>query len=78
MNVSSTYDLYFAGDHTGVDLSGEILDIGVEYGVVKKGGAWYTIGEERFQGRDKAVKYLRTNQDIQEKFYLEIMEKAVS
>lgn len=73
MGHSNAYDLYFAGDSVGIDLTGEIIDYGVEFGVIKKGGAWYTVGEERFQGRPKAVAYLKDNPDIQEKLYLEIM-----
>ncbi len=76
MNESNAYDLYFAGDHVGVDLVGEILDYGVEFGIVQKGGAWYTVNEERFQGRVAAVKHLRENEDIAEKLYQEILEKA--
>ena len=33
-------------------------------GKIQKGGAWYTIGEERFQGRNKALDYLRDNPEI--------------
>src|SRR6266540_747728 len=69
MNESNRYDMYFKGDFVGVDRVGEIIDFGVEMGIVKKGGAWYTIGDERFQGRIKAVEYLRSNPDIEEKIY---------
>jgi len=77
MNMTGDYDLYFAGDFVGIDLVGEILDFGVEIGSIRKGGAWLYIGEEKFQGRPAAVKYLRDNLDIQEKIYQEILEKAV-
>ena len=76
MNMSNEYDLYFAGDYVGIDLVGEILDFGVEVGAVRKGGAWVYIGDEKFQGRPAAVKYLRENPDIKEKIYQEILEKA--
>jgi len=77
MNESNKYDLYTAGEFVGIDLASEVLTYGVEYGVVKKGGAWYTIGEEKFQGDAKAAKYLRTNPDILEKTYQEIMSRTV-
>ncbi len=35
----------------GISKSGELIDLGVEHGIVKKGGAWFTYGEERFQGQ---------------------------
>jgi hypothetical protein len=34
------------------------------YGLIEKGGAWYTINGERFQGRAKAVAYLRENPSV--------------
>lgn len=77
MNESNKYDMYFKGDFVGVDRVGEIIDFGVEMGVVKKGGAWYTIGDERFQGRIKAVEYLRSNPDIEDKIYGEILAKSI-
>lgn len=75
--MSGTYDLYFAGDFVGVDLAGEIIDIGIEYGEIKKGGAWYTVGEERLQGRPKAVNYLRSNPVLQEEIYNNILKKQL-
>ena len=50
----------------GISKTGEILDLGVDYGIIKKGGAWFTIGEERFQGRDNAKKYIAENPDVAE------------
>lgn len=76
MGMSNKYDLYTGGDHVGIDLAGEVVTFGVEYGIIKKGGAWFTIGDERFQGRPKVVEYLRSNPDIQEKIYGEILAKS--
>lgn len=77
MNMSNKYDLYFAGPDVGIDLCGEIVDFGVELGTIKKGGAWYNIGDEKFQGRPAAVKYLRDNPDISEKIYGDILAKSI-
>ncbi len=77
MNASGKYDLYFAGPSVGVDLTGEIVDIGVEYGIIKKGGAWYTIGEDKFQGRDKVVEHIRADGALQERLYGELLAKSV-
>lgn len=76
MGSSNKYDMYFAGDSVGIDLTGEVIDYGVEFGVIRKGGAWYNIGDEKLQGRHSAVKYLKENPDIQEKLYLEVLEKS--
>jgi len=63
-NLSGQYDFYFQGENIGVDQVGEVLDVAEQHGIIEKGGAWYTIGEERFQGRAKAVQYLRENPDV--------------
>ena len=64
---SGQYDFYYQGDQLGVDQVAEVLDVAEMMGIVQKGGAWYTIEEERFQGRAKAVEYLRDNLKIVEK-----------
>lgn len=76
MNQVGSYDMYFAGDNVGIDLTGEVIDYGVEFGVINKGGAWYHLNGEKFQGRPKAVEYLKENPEIQEKLYLEILAKS--
>jgi len=49
----------------GVSHAGEVLDLGVDGGHVKKSGAWYAIGTERIgQGRDNAINYLKENPDM--------------
>jgi len=63
-NLSGQYDFYFQGENLGVDLVGETLDVAEMCGIVEKGGAWYTVNKERFQGRAKAVQYLRDNPDV--------------
>jgi len=72
-NLSGQYDFYYQGETIGVDGVGETLDVAEMYGILEKGGAWYTIGEERFQGRAKAVQYLRDNpevvEELREKIY---------
>jgi recombination protein RecA len=63
-NLSGQYDFYYQGDSLGVDSVGETLDVAEMMGIVQKGGAWYTVGEERFQGRAKTVEYLRENPEV--------------
>ena len=76
MGLSGQYDFYFQGDKVGVDSVGEILDTAEMMGIVQKGGAWYTVNEERFQGRAKAVEYLRENPDVTNKIRQEIYDKS--
>lgn len=49
----------------GVDSVGEILNIAVEEGLIKKSGAWYSYEEERVgQGRENSIQWLRENPNI--------------
>ena len=75
-NLSGQYDFYFQGENLGVDQVGEVLDVSEQFGIIEKGGAWYTVNGERFQGRAKAVQYLRDNADVVEKLKAEIYAKA--
>jgi recombination protein RecA len=75
-NLSGQYDFYYQGSSVGVDGVGETLDVSEMMGIVQRGGAWYTIGEERLQGRAKAVDYLRNNLDVVKKLQEEIYAKS--
>ena len=47
---------------TGISKEGSILDMGVDYEIVRKSGAWYTYDAERLgQGREAAKEFLRQN-----------------
>ena len=49
----------------GISREGEILDMGVEAGIVDKAGAWYNYGKDRIgQGRDNTREYLRQNPEL--------------
>lgn len=75
-NLSGQYDFYYQGDSLGVDRIGETLDVAEMYGLVEKGGAWYTINKERFQGRAKAIAYLRDNPKVAGALIEEINAKS--
>lgn len=42
----------------------ELIDLGTEYKILEKGGAWYTINGERIQGRDNLRTYLTNNPEV--------------
>ncbi len=49
----------------GISHMGELVDIGSELGIVKKGGAWFSYGDIKIgQGRDNAKKFLADNPEI--------------
>ncbi|TMC22609.1 MAG: recombinase RecA [Chloroflexi bacterium] len=49
----------------GISREGGLLDLGLEMGLVKKSGAWFTVGDIRLgQGRENAKEFLRQNTDV--------------
>jgi recombination protein RecA len=75
-NLSGQYDFYYQGEILGVDSVGEVLDTAEMMGIVQKGGAWYTVNNERFQGRSKSIEYLKENPDVVKKLEKEIYDKS--
>lgn len=51
----------------GISVSGSVLDVGTDLGIVRKSGAWFYLGEERLgQGRENAKTYLKANPSVLE------------
>ena len=49
----------------GISREGELIDLGVQHGIVEKSGAWYSYGGERIgQGRDNVREFLKEHRDI--------------
>ncbi len=60
----------------GISKHGELIDLGVQLGVVGKSGAWYSYGSDRIgQGRDNAREFLKENADIAQEIERIIKEK---
>lgn len=60
------YDFFkrdFGAFKAGVSYIGEVLDTAVQYGIVSA-STWYTIYEEKMQGRKNAIKYIAENPEI--------------
>jgi recombination protein RecA len=56
------FDIYF---NQGISRVGELVDIGVEKGIIEKAGAWYSLDGTRIgQGRENAKEYLKNNPDV--------------
>ena len=61
---SAEFDIMYG---TGISKEGSILDMGVEYGIVRKSGAWYAYEADRLgQGREAAKDFLRKNPALSE------------
>jgi recombination protein RecA len=48
----------------GISKIGDLLDVATEYGIINKGGSWYTYGEERVQGREGLKKILTEKPEL--------------
>ncbi|MCQ2405977.1 MAG: recombinase RecA [Oscillospiraceae bacterium] len=60
----------------GISKIGEICDLGVKLDLIEKSGAWFTIGDQRVQGRDNVKVYLQENPDICDEIETEIRNNA--
>ena len=59
----------------GISKVGEVLDIGVELGIVKKSGSWFSYGETKLgQGRDAVKSLIKDNPDLAEELEGKIKE----
>src|ERR671927_454355 len=60
----------------GISREGGLIDMGVEQGIVRKSGAWYTYeGDQLGQGKENARAFLRDNPDLANEIEKKILEK---
>jgi recombination protein RecA len=60
----------------GISREGSLVDVGVEQGIVRKSGAWYTYeGDQMGQGKENARKFMRENPDVAAEIEKKIKEK---
>lgn len=68
------FDLLYG---SGISREGEIIDLGIQYGIIEKSGPWLSFGSERIgQGRENARLFLRDNPDVLEEIRQQILVKA--
>ena len=59
----------------GISKVGEIVDLGVEYNIIKKSGSWFSYGDTKLgQGRDAVKEMLKDNPELYEELEAKIME----
>jgi recombination protein RecA len=70
---SAEFDILFG---FGISKEGGLIDLGVEQGIVRKSGAWYTYeGDQLGQGKENARAFLRDNPDLANEIEKKIKEK---
>lgn len=61
----------------GISHEGEIIDLGVQFGVIQKSGSWFSYGETKLgQGREQAKRFLKENPKIAEEIEIKIRQMA--
>ncbi len=66
------FDIYF---NEGISRTGELVDLGVEKGIIEKTGAWYAYSGNRIgQGRENVREYLKANPDVAKELETKILE----
>ena len=65
------FDIMFG---EGISRSGEIIDLGVEYGIIKKSGSWFAYEDSKLgQGRDAAKRCIQDNPELADELEAKIM-----
>src|SRR5690606_40779423 len=60
----------------GISREGGLIDLGVEHGIVRKSGAWYTYeGDQLGQGKENARGFLRDNPELAEEIEVKVLTK---
>lgn len=68
------FDIYF---NEGISKLGEIIDLGVDKGIIEKAGAWYSYsGNKIGQGRENVREYLKNNPEIAAEVEQRILETS--
>ncbi|MBO5464787.1 MAG: recombinase RecA [Alistipes sp.] len=66
------FDIMFG---EGISKIGEIVDLSVDYGIVRKAGSWFSYGEQKIgQGRDAVKELLSTNKELCEEIEAKLRE----
>ena len=62
----------------GISREGEIIELGVQNGLIDKAGSWYSYGDDRIgQGKENVREFLKTNPDVQVELEQKIREKLL-
>lgn len=63
----------------GISKTGEIIDLGVNYNIIKKSGSWFSYGETKLgQGREAVRTILRDNQELSQEIETKIFEAVTT
>ncbi len=62
----------------GISREGELIELGVEHGLIKKSGAWYSYGDDRIgQGKDNVRQFMKEHPDMANEIESQLREKLL-
>ncbi len=72
---TAEFDILFG---EGISKEGEIIDLGVKYGIIQKSGSWFSYnGKKLGQGKDNVRKFLKENPELASELEQKVKEKAL-
>ena len=70
--LRAVFDIMFG---EGISKIGEIIDLGVDYGVIKKAGSWFSYGDKKIgQGRDAVKELLQNDEELRNEIEANVRE----
>ncbi len=69
------FDIMFRGNDVGISREGDLLDLGVNSGIIDKSGTWFSYGDTRLgQGRENARIFLRDNSEVSQRIEIQVRQ----
>lgn len=69
------FDIMFRGNDVGISREGDLLDLGVNSGIVHKSGTWFSYGDIRLgQGRENARIFLREHDEVSKQIEAQVRQ----
>lgn len=59
----------------GISKAGDLIDLATNFDIIKKSGAWFTYGEDRYQGREQFRQFLMENEEVFKKLETEVKKQ---
>ena len=70
------FDIMFG---EGISKIGEIIDLGVDYGIIKKSGSWFSYGDRKIgQGRDSVKELLKGDEALRNEVEAKVREAMIA
>jgi recombination protein RecA len=61
---------------SGISAEGDLADLAIELGMIEKSGTWFTLGQDRLQGRENLKRFLAENPEVLKDLDLRVRKKV--